>query len=72
VTFAIEVTEDTTHPSGLTQAEYQAFTGGDGIDRNDIVNVIEAFFTPGGQVGSFDVQRNDVVKMINWFFNPNR
>jgi hypothetical protein len=60
------------HPSGVSQSVFDAVAGQNGdageIERGDVVDAIDAFFSDQELAGE-DLTRSDVVNIIGWFFS---
>jgi hypothetical protein len=65
----IDITDE--HPSGVSQDVFDAVAAQNGdpsrIDRSDVTDMINAFFS-NSQVNGVSVTRSDVVSIIGWFF----
>jgi hypothetical protein len=65
----VSITDE--HPSGVSQALFDAVAeqnaDPDTIQRSDVTDMIDAFFT-AGELDGIPINRSDVTNIIDWFF----
>ena len=63
----VEVAENTTHESGVSQALFGAVAGGDGtLDRSDVISAVGAYLGDGSVDGA-PISREDVLDLVRYY-----